>query len=166
MTLVRVVSIVVLMWLPGVQVLAQEQPPPMEHAHHQMAMAENPLGIAESRAGSETSWRPDETATAGAMWHRGAWMLMLHANAFLQYIDAGSDRGADQFGSINWAMGMAQRQAGGGKLALRSMFSREPATVGRCGYPALLQSGEICRGEALHDRQHPHDFFMELAADY
>jgi hypothetical protein len=38
--------------------------------------------------------------------------------------------------------------------------------VGRCGYPDLLATGEFCRGEALHDRQHPHDLFMELAAEY
>src|SRR2546427_9629240 len=28
----------------------------------------------------------------------------------------------------------------------------------------LLQSGESYRGAPLHDRQHPHDLFMELAA--
>jgi len=46
------------------------------------------------------------------------------------------------------------------------MFSLEPLTVGRCGYPNLLQSGEFCNGTALHDQQHPHNLFMELAADY
>jgi hypothetical protein len=30
----------------------------------------------------------------------------------------------------------------------------------------LLQSGETFEGEPLHDRQHPHDLFMELAARY
>jgi hypothetical protein len=46
------------------------------------------------------------------------------------------------------------------------MFSAEPWTVGRCGYPDLLASGEECRGEAIHDRQHPHDLPMELSAEY
>jgi hypothetical protein len=46
------------------------------------------------------------------------------------------------------------------------MLSLEPATVGRGGYPLLLQSGEALGGEPLHDRQHPHDLFMELAALY
>src|SRR2546428_12704306 len=27
-----------------------------------------------------------------------------------------------------------------------------------------MQSGESCQGAALHDRQHPHDLFIELAA--
>src|SRR5262249_33652192 len=34
------------------------------------------------------------------------------------------------------------------------------------GYPLLLQSGESFHGEPLHDRQHPHDFWMELGAIY
>jgi hypothetical protein len=34
------------------------------------------------------------------------------------------------------------------------------------GYPMLLQSGETYRGQPLVDRQHPHDFWMELAAMY
>jgi hypothetical protein len=93
-------------------------------------------------------------------------MLMLHGNAFAQYIHAGGDRGDEQFGSINWLMGTAQRSAGGGQIQLRGMFSLEPLTVGRCGYPNVLQTGEFCRGEPLHDRQHPHDLFMELAVQY
>jgi hypothetical protein len=44
------------------------------------------------------------------------------------------------------------------------MASLEPATLGGRGYPLLLQTGESYRGEPLHDRQHPHDFVMELAA--
>jgi len=103
---------------------------------------------------------------AGPMRHHGTWMLMLHGSGFLQYIKTGSDRGDDQFGSINWIMGMAERQAAGGALQFRLMLSVEPATVGPCGYPNLLQTGELCRGAVLHDEQHPHDFFMEAAADY
>jgi hypothetical protein len=38
--------------------------------------------------------------------------------------------------------------------------------VGARGYPLLLQSGEAYQGDPLHDRQHPHDLFMELAALY
>ena len=38
--------------------------------------------------------------------------------------------------------------------------------VGGCGYPDLLASGEVCEGHAIHDRQHPHDLFMEIAATY
>jgi len=46
------------------------------------------------------------------------------------------------------------------------MLSFEPFTVGRCGYPDLIQTGEACHGAPLHDRQHPHDLFMEVAANY
>ena len=35
-----------------------------------------------------------------------------------------------------------------------------------CGFLNLLANGEICEGDTIHDRQHPHDLFMELAADY
>jgi hypothetical protein len=45
-------------------------------------------------------------------------------------------------------------------------LSAEPFTVGGKGYPLLLQSGESYKGLPLHDRQHPHDLFMELAALY
>jgi hypothetical protein len=46
------------------------------------------------------------------------------------------------------------------------MMSAEPLTIGAGGYPLLLQSGETYRGAPLHDRQHPHDLFMELSAMY
>jgi hypothetical protein len=46
------------------------------------------------------------------------------------------------------------------------MLSAEPLTIGAAGYPLLLQSGETYRGAPLHDRQHPHDLFMELSAMY
>jgi hypothetical protein len=61
---------------------------------------------------------------------------------------------------------MADRTAGSGHLGLRGMISLEPWTVRGCGYPDLLASGEVCQGEAIHDRQHPHDLFMELAVTY
>jgi hypothetical protein len=67
---------------------------------------------------------------------------------------------------VNWAMGMAQRSWGRSRLQLKAMFSAEPLTIQGCGYPDLLASGERCDGEPIHDRQHPHDVFMELAAAY
>src|SRR5213596_4097854 len=63
-------------------------------------------------------------------------------------------------------MAAASRSLGGGRLELRGMLSAEPWTIGARGYPLLLQSGESYRGTPLHDRQHPHDLFMELAALY
>ena len=139
---------------------------PMPHSDHQSMPMESPLGIGSAREASGTSWVPDMSPAHGTMRHEGAWMLMLHGNGFLEFLRTGTDQRDDQFGSINWIMGTAQRMGGGGQLQFRLMLSAEPATVGRCGYPTLLQSGESCRGEALHDRQHPHDFFMEAAVVY
>jgi hypothetical protein len=129
-------------------------------------MLERPFGIPMTRMGSGTSWLPD--ASAMRAWHfsAGSWMLMVHGDAFLQYDYQGGPRGADQVGSINWGMLMAMRQLGGGTLHLHGMASAEPLTIGAGGYPLLLQSGETFRGEPLHDRQHPHDLFMELSALY
>jgi hypothetical protein len=61
---------------------------------------------------------------------------------------------------------MAQRQLGKGTLTLRAMLSFEPGTVSKRRYPELFQQGETAFGRAVVDGQHPHDFFMELAALY
>src|SRR4029453_18668658 len=136
------------------------------HAGQAPRMPERPFGIPMTRMGSGTTWLPD--ASAMRAWHvtTGSWMLMVHGDAFLQYDHQGGPRGADQVGSINWAMLMAMRQLGGGTLHLHGMLSAEPLTIGAQGYPLLLQSGETYQGEPLHDRQHPHDLFMELSALY
>lgn len=131
-----------------------------------MAMPSPPLGISDTRDGSGTAWVPDESAMPGLMKHGSTWMLMLHWSVFAEFIKTTSDRGDQQFGSVNWVMGMAQRNAGGGLFSVRAMLSAEPVTVRKCGYPNLLQTGESCNGSALHDRQHPHDLFMELATDF
>ena len=47
---------------------------------------------------------------------------------------------------------------------LRSMLSLEPLTVGK-KYPELFQTGETIGGRPIIDAQHPHDFFMEIAAE-
>ena len=61
---------------------------------------------------------------------------------------------------------MARRPAAGGRVGLRAMLSLEPWTIRGCGYPDLLATGESCNGDSIHDRQHPHDLFMELAGEY
>src|SRR5207245_8320972 len=96
----------------------------------------------------------------------GGWRLMLHGEGFVQYDWQGGSRGSDQLGIVNWAMGAASRTLGGGQLQFRGMMSAEPWTIGSRGYPLLVQSGESYQGAPLHDRQHPHDLFMELAALY
>ena len=98
----------------------------------------------------------------------GEWALMFHGNAFVQFLKevAPFHRGSQQAGSINWAMAMGTRPAAGGRAGFRAMFSAEPWTIGGCGYPDLLATGELCNGDSIHDAQHPHDLFMELAATY
>lgn len=59
---------------------------------------------------------------------------------------------------------MLMHDVGTGKLHLHAMASLEPLTIGSKGYPLLLQTGESYQGQPLHDRQHPHDIIMELAA--
>src|SRR5215471_1848830 len=120
----------------------------------------------QDREGSGTSWLPDDTPMYALHGSHGPWTLMVHGSAFLQYLYESGDRGADQLGSINWVMGMARRNAGRGRVTFRGMFSLEPWTIRGCGYPNLLASGEQCGGEQIHDRQHPHDIFMELSALY
>jgi hypothetical protein len=76
--------------------------------------------------------------------------------------------GADgvQPSSGNWGMFMARRPLGGGRFGVRTMISVEPWTVADCGFLNLLATGEVCDGDTIHDRQHPHDLFMELAAEF
>ena len=61
---------------------------------------------------------------------------------------------------------MAQRKFGDGTLTLRAMLSLEPATISERRYPELFQQGETAYGLPIVDGQHPHNFFMELAALY
>lgn len=131
-----------------------------------MSMASAPLGIPMSRMGSGTAWLPDASPMYASHTMLGNWNVMLHGLAYLQYDDQGSKRGDRQLGSVNWGMAMADHALAGGRFAVRAMLSAEPFTVGRRGYPLLLQSGETLRGVPLHDRQHPHDLFMEAAALY
>src|SRR6184192_2090653 len=133
---------------------------------HPMEMLAGLLGIPETRMGSGTSWLPDASPMHAAHYMLGRWTLMLHGKGFFQYDWQGGSRGSNQLGIVNWGMAAASRPLGGGQLQLRAMLSAEPWTTGSRGYPLLVQSGESYQGAPLHDRQHPHDLFMELAALY
>jgi hypothetical protein len=63
-------------------------------------------------------------------------------------------------------MGMAQRPLGPGVFTARAMLSLEPATITGRRYPLLFQQGETASGKPIADGQHPHNFFMEIAALY
>jgi hypothetical protein len=143
-------------------------------ASAQMTMSAHTLIEAEQQHGSSgTSIEPASTPVPMLSTLRGQWRLMLHANAFAANTQqqAASQRGVpernrDAFFSTNWIMPMAQRELGRGQLTVRTMLSFEPATIGRKNYPELFQQGETANGNPIVDGQHPHDFFMEVAALY
>ena len=123
----------------------------------------------QHHASSGTSAEPNSTSTPMLMTMKGSWMLMFHANAFItdtQQSAAQPGRSGDKFYSTNWLMPMAERRMGPGQLTVRTMFSLEPATISERQYPLLFQQGETAFGKPIADGQHPHDFFMELAALY
>jgi hypothetical protein len=137
-------------------------------AMHGMHMkTPDPLGVSMDRMGSGTTWVP-EAAPIPSLYYAapGGWDVTSHGFAFLQYDTQSGDRGASQFGSLNWMMLMASHALAGGRVQARTMLSLDAATVTPRGYPLLLQSGEAYDGVPLHDRQHPHDLFMELSALY
>jgi len=143
---------------------AEEAPEHEGHVHG--SMMEDSIGIDMARSGSGTAWQPDTTPMLGHHFMAGDWMLMLHYQVFIGYDAAGSDRGDAQFFSTNWVMGMARHELFGGQFVGTVMLSIEPLTVSHGGYPLLLQTGETVDGLPLHDHQHPHDLFMELAVTY
>jgi hypothetical protein len=139
---------------------------PGMQGHSSDDMMIGPAGVRMDRMGSGTTWIPDAVSMPSRTRMLGDWMIMAHGFVFAQYDKQSGERGADQFGSLNWVMLMATRDVAGGRLQARTMLSLDPLTVTNRGYPLLLQSGESYKGQPLHDRQHPHDFWMELGALY
>jgi hypothetical protein len=133
----------------------------------QMDMANMAFGpIQDTQEASGTAWQPATTPMHAHHSMLGEWALMTHYNAFLDYDNQSGPRGNDQINSVNWFMLMATKRSGDNELTFRGMFSLEPLTTTRKGYPLLFQSGEAYNGTPLIDRQHPHDLFMELSARY
>ena len=156
---------IVLFAVPAVgQEHQHPQQPAAEHQHEHGAAS----SLFAQRDASGTAWLPQTTDMYAVHNRAGAWELMWHGNAFLQFLHeaANEHRGSTQTGSINWLMLMARRELGPARLGLRTMVSLEPATIGDCGYPDLLATGELCKTDSIHDRQHPHDFLMEIAGEY
>ncbi len=118
------------------------------------------------RMGSGTSWQPATTPMPMLHKQSGEWLLMFHYNFVAGLNRQGGPRGVTKFESANWFMPSATRRVGPGTLELRGMFSAEPFTFPPGGSPLLFQTGETYKGELLIDRQHPHDLFMELSANY
>jgi hypothetical protein len=130
-------------------------------------MTPDPLGVSMDRMGSGTTWVPDAAPIPSLHFAApGHWDVTGHGFAFLQYDTQGGPRGGTQLGSLNWLMLMASHTLAGGRFQARTMLSLDAVTVTPRGYPLLLQSGEAYDGQPLHDRQHPHDLWMELSTLY
>ncbi|HEX7811435.1 MAG TPA: hypothetical protein VF460_05965 [Burkholderiales bacterium] len=131
---------------------------------HAMTGMYGPYGMAREASG--TSWQPDSASMMGVHGSLGEWSTMLHGFATTVYDDQGGPRGDTKTFTASMLMLMGQRQAAGGTLGLRGMVSLDP-TMGKGGYPLLFQTGESANGvDPLVDRQHPHDFLMELSGSY
>jgi hypothetical protein len=163
--------------MPGMDMQSMQMPAPQNKpaASMSMNMMNTPTTLIDSilsHTTSGTSAEPPSTPVPMLMRNYRGWMLMLHGSAFISDTQqqAQNHRGGDKLFSTNWLMPMATRQLGAdgkyGQLTLRTMLSLEPATISSRQYPELFQQGETAFGKPIIDGQHPHDFFMELAALY
>ena len=135
----------------------------MPAAAHDMAMTGVLGPYPVERESSGTAWQPDSSSHAGVMTSSGGWTLMAHGAINLVYDHQSGPRGGERAFASGMLMGMARRPLGNGTLQLRASLSPDPL-MGPRGYPLLLASGETANGrDRLTDRQHPHDFFMELS---
>jgi hypothetical protein len=146
---------------------AAQQPP---HTHEHVDVAATLLTPTRDAAG--TAWLPATTPMYGVHQPWRGWDLRLAGSAFAQFVHEPTERHrtggteTDQFSGATWGMGMLRRAVGKGRIGFRGMFSGDPWTMSNCGALSLLSTGEACEGDTVHDRQQPHDFVMELSADY
>jgi hypothetical protein len=128
--------------------------------------------LTPTRDATGTAWLPVATPMYGLHQPWKGWDARISASVFGQVLYEPTERhrtgGADsvQISSMNWGMAMLRRRLGDGRIGLRGMLSAEPWTNSDCGSLNLLATGEVCEGDTIHDRQQPHDFVMELSAEY
>lgn len=115
---------------------------------------------------SGTAIQPSAWPMPMVMTGIGDWSLMWMAQAFVVDTQQTGPYGHDKFYSTNWGMLGATHRLGGGGILLRAMLSLEPATITERRYPLLFQTGETAYGNPITNAQHPHDFVMELSAQY
>lgn len=115
---------------------------------------------------SGTDIGPNSATPPMLMRMHGNWMQMLHGQVIVAAQQQSGPRGGDKVFSVNWLMLMAQHTTPRNVWTFRGMFSLEPATISGRYYPELFQQGETAFGKPIIDGQHPHNFFMELAAIY
>jgi hypothetical protein len=141
----------------------RDMPMPAMENHGSMKMGGVLGPYPMERESSGTAWQPDASDHLGLMTESGGWTLMAHGVLNLSYDHQSGPRDGDKLFASGMLMGMARRPLGNGTLQLRASLSPDPI-MGPRGYPLLLASGETADGVTrLVDRQHPHDFFMELS---
>jgi hypothetical protein len=138
--------------------------PGMNHPGMSPSMSASESFLMNESAG--TGFQPASWPMPMVMTRSGKWRLMWMGQAFLVETQQAGPRGGDKFFSTNWGMLGAVHPLGGGSIMLRAMLSLEPATITDRRYPLLFQTGETAYGVPLVDAQHPHDFVMELSAQY
>ena len=145
--------------------VAAEETPDHAGMDHGTTGALGPYPMAREASG--TAWQPDSSVHGGLHATSGDWSFMGHALLNLVYDWQQGPRGDEMAFVSGMVMGSARRDfAGGDTLQLRAMLSPDPF-MGRRGYPLHLAAGETADGvNTLIDRQHPHEFFMELSASY
>lgn len=152
-------------------VLAQEPQVTKPSEIHEHVAVTAPV-LTPTRETSGTAWIPAATPMYGVHKPWRGWDLRLNGAVFVQAIFEPRDRhrtggfGTRQAASLNWDMFSARRNLSGGRFGIRTMLSAEPWTVRGCGSLNFLATGDVCDGDTIHDRQQPHDLFMELAVDY
>ncbi len=139
--------------------------------HHASEPALEPGGAlfgpyASTRESSGTAWQPDSSPMPGLHFGSARASLMVEGFFNAVYGDESGPRGGSSGYGLGMIMVAGRRSLANGAVGFRAMFTGEPA-IGARGYPLLLQTGETADGlTPLVDRQHPHDFVMELAATW
>lgn len=162
---------------------APEKKPVEQHTEHQQHSAGShemkstvDVGTTMSKEGSGTSWVPESSPQYAYMkMFKDGGMLMLHGSVFLRYTEVGSKRDLSasgkgsraRFDAPSMFMAMYSKPVSDrAQIGVRVMMSLDPLIQRGYGYPLLYQSGELYRGEPIHDRQHPHDLIDELAGTF
>lgn len=156
---------------------SMENMPGMKHGSEPMQMSSTVnIGDPMNRDSSGTAWAPDSSPMyAHVKMFKDGGMMMLMGYGFLRYTQVGSDRDVSVAGrgsnsrvdGPSLFMAMYSKPINeSSQIGLRAMLSLDPLIQRGYGYPLLYQTGELYRGQPIHDRQHPHDLFSELAFTY
>ena len=150
-------------WFVAATVLAQHEGHPSSLSSSGDETDASDRNLFQSDMERMTGMTPDDPMDGMKMagWH---WMDL--GVARLEFNGQGGPSGRKGVDSTNWGMLHAQHDLGPGLLSLMMMNSLETVTFPQGGAQELFQTGETYNGKPIVDRQHPHDFFMNLSATY